>query len=206
MSESKTLRVLMTDYAWPDLAIEREVLGRPAELYLPRATDEESLVAAAATADAIMNNWAPVTAAVIDAAPRCRIIARMGIGLDSIDIGRATERGILVTNVPDYCLTEVAEHTLALLLACGGKIGHYHLETKAGRYALQSGPTLRRIAGQTLGIVGLGAIGSRVAEKAAAWGLKVLATTQPPNRSARREPGPARRAFPRATMFRCTFR
>ena len=93
-------------------------------------------------------------------------MARLGIGLDNIDVAHATARGIPVTNVPDYCLIEVAEHALALLLGLARKVAFYHHATKSGRYDLQAGPTLRRIEGQTLGIVGLGNIGRRLAEKA----------------------------------------
>ena len=169
-------KVLLTDYAWDDLSIETAILEEiGASIVLPRDTSEAALTEAATDCDAIMNNWARVTAAVIDAAPRCRIIARLGIGLDSIDVARATQRGIPVTNVPDYCLIEVAEHALALILACGRKVGWYHHETKQGRYELKSGPTLCRMEGQTLGIVGLGAIGRKLAEKATALGLRVLA-------------------------------
>jgi len=170
------LKVLVTDYAWDDLGIETDILKEVgAEITLPHDTSEEALSASAANCDAIMNNWAAVTKQVIDAATKCRIISRLGIGLDSIDVARATERGIPVTNVPDYCLIEVAEHALALILACGRKVGWYHWQTKQGVYDLKSGATLRRMEGQTLGIVGLGAIGRKLAEKAAALGLRVLA-------------------------------
>ena len=174
-------KVLLTDYAWPDLGVEREILGAiDAELIVPPRTDEASLAAAAADVQAIMTNWARVSDAVLEAAPNCRSVARMGIGLDNIDVASATHRGMAVTNVPDYCLIEVAEHALALLLAQARKIGYWHLETKAGRYQLQSGPALRRIAGQTLGIVGFGRIGRKLAEKAAALGLRILATGRTP--------------------------
>jgi D-3-phosphoglycerate dehydrogenase len=175
-------KVLLTDYAWDDLAVETNILSEiGAELILPRDTGEPLLQEAAADCDAIMNNWAAVTAAVVDAAAKCRIISRLGIGLDSIDVARATERGILVTNVPDYCLIEVAEHALALVLACGRKVGWYHWQTKEGTYDLKSGATLRRMEGQTLGIVGLGAIGCQLAKKAAALGLRVLAFSRSRN-------------------------
>ena len=147
-------------------------------LVLSQATDEETLIAAATGVDAIMTTWANVTAPVIAAAPNCRIIARLGIGLDNIDVAYATEHKILVTNVPDYCLTEVAEHALALLMALARKVAFYHRETKAGRYDLHVGPQLRRIAGQTLGIVGWGNIGRQLAQKGAAVGLKVIATSR----------------------------
>src|SRR5262249_32568318 len=102
--------------------------------------------------------------------------ARLGIGLDNIDVAAATRRGIVVTNVPDYCVIEVAEHSLALLLSLSRKVAFYHQETMSGSYKLQAGPPLRRIEGQTLGIIGLGNIGRRLAEKAVGLRMRVLAT------------------------------
>jgi D-3-phosphoglycerate dehydrogenase len=125
-----------------------------------------------------MTNWAKVTEPVIAAGRRLRIISRLGIGLDNIDIEAATRRRIVVTNVPDYCVIEVAEHSLALVLALARKIGFYHHETKTGQYRLQAGPPLRRIEGQTLGIIGIGRIGCKLAEKAMPLGLRVLVTSR----------------------------
>jgi D-3-phosphoglycerate dehydrogenase / 2-oxoglutarate reductase len=171
------LRVLLTDYAWADLEIERRILQEAgAELVVAQEKDAQTLARLAADCDAIMTNWAQVPESVIAAAPRCKIIARLGIGLDNIDVAAATRRGIVVTNVPDYCVIEVAEHALALLLSLSRKVAFYHHETKSGRYNLQAGPMLRRIEGQTLGIVGLGNIGRRLTEKAIGLKLKVLAT------------------------------
>jgi D-3-phosphoglycerate dehydrogenase len=172
-------KVLQTDYAWPDLDIERNILAEyGAQLVVAPDRELPTLIGCARDADAIMTNWSDVPAALIDAAPKCRIIARFGIGLDNIDVRHATERGIPVTNVPDYCLIEVAEHTLALLLALARKIGVFHQNARAGRYDLAAGLPLRRIEGQTLGIIGLGQIGRRVAGKAQAFGLKILATSR----------------------------
>ena len=172
-------RVLLTDYAWPDLEVERAILAEyDAELIIAPATDTTTLVQLAPEADAIMTNWADVRAPLIDAATKCKIIARLGIGLDCIDVGRATERGIPVTNVPDYCLIEVAEHTLALVFALARKLHVFQADARAGRYDLAAGLPLRRIEGQTLGLVGLGRIGRCVAGKAAALGLTVLATSR----------------------------
>jgi D-3-phosphoglycerate dehydrogenase len=171
-----TFRVLLTDYAWPDVEVERSILaGYDAELVVAPNREPATLIELAGDVDAIMTNWADVPAELIDAAPRCRIVARLGIGLDNIDVLHATGRGIPVTNVPDYCLIEVAEHTLALLLALARKIGVFHANARAGRYDLAAGFPLRRIEGQALGIVGLGKIGRRVAEKARALGLRVIA-------------------------------
>jgi D-3-phosphoglycerate dehydrogenase / 2-oxoglutarate reductase len=175
--------VLITDYAWPDVEIERRTLAEiDAELIVAEKSrqDAASLAALAGQhqVDAIMTNWAKVPQAVIEASPKCRIVSRLGIGLDNIDVAYCTSRGIPVTNIPDYCLIEVAEHALALLLSLSRKVAFYHHETKLGRYQLQAGPKLRRIEGQTLGIVGLGNIGRKLAEKALGIGLKVIATSR----------------------------
>jgi D-3-phosphoglycerate dehydrogenase len=175
--------VLLTDYAWPDVEIERRILAEiDAELIVAEKGKQD---AAALTSlakehqvDAIMTNWAKVPEGVIAASPKCRIVSRLGIGLDNIDVAYCTSRQIPVTNIPDYCLIEVAEHALALILALSRKVAFYHQATKAGRYELQAGPKLRRIEGQTLGIVGLGNIGRKLAEKAIGLGLKIIATSR----------------------------
>ncbi len=176
-------KVLLTDYAWPDLDIERRVLAEHgAELIVAdkNRTDAASLAALAKehAVDAIMTNWAKVPSDVIAASPKVQIVSRLGIGLDNIDVAWCTEHRIPVTNVPDYCLIEVAEHTIALLLAQSRKVAFYHHGTKNGRYELQAGPPLRRLEGQTLGIIGLGNIGRRVAEKAQGLGLRVVGTSR----------------------------
>lgn len=170
-------KVLLTDYAWEDVDVERQLLHDvDAELVVAERTDTDSLIALAKDADAIMTCWAPVPRAVIEAAGKCRIIARLGIGIDNIDVAAASERNIVVTNVPDYCLTEVAEHTLALMLALGRNIAFYHHAAKEGIYDLSAKGPPRRIEGQTLGIVGFGRIGRTLAGKAAALGLRPLAS------------------------------
>ena len=169
-------KVLLTDYAWPDLDIERAILAEAdAELIVADNTDEATLVRQAADADAIMTNWVKVPESVISASKQCRIVSRLGIGLDNIDVAYCNRQKIPVTNVPDYCVIEVAEHALAQLLALGRKIAFYHYETQNGRYDLQAGDTLRRIEGQTLGIIGFGNIGRKLADKALGIGLNVIA-------------------------------
>lgn len=171
-------RVLLTDRAWPDFSIEQQILSAvDAEVVEAPATDEATLAGLAADVDAIGTNWAQVTPRVIENCPRCRIISRFGIGLDNIAVDVATQRGIPVTNVPDYCVIEVAEHTLALLLTAARNIGYFQLHTKAGEYNLQSAPPMRRLSGRVLGLIGLGRIGSAVAERARAFGLQVIAHT-----------------------------
>jgi D-3-phosphoglycerate dehydrogenase len=175
------IRVLLTDFAWPDVDLERELLQSiDAELVVAPATDVRTLAQLSADADAILTCWAHVPATVIAAAPHCRIISRLGVGLDNIDVAAATHHGIVVTNVPDYCVHEVAEHTLAMLLSLARKVAYFHQETKSHRYDRNGGPPLRRIAGQTLGIIGLGRIGRAVARKALGIGLRVIACSRGP--------------------------
>jgi len=175
-------RVLLTDRAWPDAEVEREILASAdAELIEAPQTDEATLVALAQDCDAIATCWAEVTDAVVRAAPRCRVIARLGIGLDNIAVATATELGIPVTNVPDYCVDEVAEHTLALILACSRRIAVFDARAKRGEYDRLVEPPLRRLAGQALGLVGFGRIGEAVFHRAKALGLNVMAHTRSGN-------------------------
>lgn len=178
MSESGdqlTGNVLITDYAWPDLEMETRALEAAGLTVIqPAGTSEAELVEAAGDVDAIMTNWAQVTQNVIAASGRCQQVSRMGIGLDNIDVDYCTQHDIPVTNVPDYCVDEVAEHALALILALGRQIHHYHHETKQGIYELGSGQTLFRLKDQTVGIIGLGNTGRALAHRCMALGFQVL--------------------------------
>jgi D-3-phosphoglycerate dehydrogenase / 2-oxoglutarate reductase len=172
-------RALYTDLPWADIDVERAILAEvDCEIIRSPDNKEATLARLARGMDTILTCWAPVTARVIDAADRCRHIARTGIGLDNIDVARATQRGIVVTNVPDYCVNEVAEHTLALIFALGRNIAGYHLATKNGVYDLVAGLPAERISGKTLGIIGLGQIGKILAAKAAAVGMRVVGTNR----------------------------
>jgi len=106
--------------------------------------------------------------------PKCRIIARYGIGVDTIDLDAATAAGIIVTNNPTYCIEEVAEHTMALLLACARKVAFYDRLVRAGRWEVPPGKPMFRLAGRTLGLVGFGNIARQVAARAAAFGMRIL--------------------------------
>lgn len=169
-------RVLITDRAWPDCSLETSVLASVgAEVSEAPRTDEATLIEFARDADAIGTNWAPVTANVIRAASRCRIVARFGIGLDNISVPTATELQIPVTNVPDYAVSEVSDHALALLLAAARNVAFFHARTKAGEYQLSAGPPMRRLSGSTLGLIGFGNIARALLPKARAIGMRVLA-------------------------------
>lgn len=175
-----------TDFPWADAEVERAILAEVG-CTLDVASDdrEETLAREVGDADVILTCWAPTSAKVIDAAPLCRHICRTGIGLDNIDVEHATKRGILVTNVPDYCVEEVAEHALAMVFALGRKIAAAHLATKRGVYDLVAALPIERLGGKTLGVVGLGRTGSLLARKADAINMRVIGT----NRSRKAPPG-----------------
>jgi len=171
-------RVLITDRPWPDLEIEREVLAAiGAEVVEPPDQSPAAIAEIAPSADAIGVCWAPLPTDFLKRCPKCRIVARFGIGLDNIPIETATRLGIPVTYVPDYCVAEVADHTLALILALLRDVPAFDRSLKAGRYD-PNRFLPRRLSGLTLGLVGCGRIGRAVADRAAAHGMSVVAATR----------------------------
>lgn len=180
---SAKFRVLITDRAWPDCEVERKELALvDAEVIeAPPEADEQTLIQAATGVDAIATCWAPVTQSVITAAPNCKTIARLGIGLDNIDVKFATSLKIPVTNVPDYCIPEVADHTIALMLAHLRNVAFFHHQTKQGIYDLAAGPLPRRVSSLTMGVFGFGLTGRAVAQRAQAFGMNVIATNSSGN-------------------------
>jgi D-3-phosphoglycerate dehydrogenase / 2-oxoglutarate reductase len=124
----------------------------------------------------VLNCYAPMPAEVIERLDDCVIIARYGIGVDTIDLPVATARGILVTNVPDYCIDEVSDHALALILALARGVAPLDRAVREGRWELSASKPLHRIRGRTLGLVGFGRIARRLGEKAMALGFDVIAS------------------------------
>lgn len=174
----RRLRVLVTDYAWPNLETEQAILAPiGVELVVAQRGDPDELIALAQDVDAILCCWKPLPPAALDVAPACRIVCRYGIGLDNIPVAHATQLGIVVTNVPDFCQEEVADHALALILACARRIVAFTQATRAGVWNPQMGRGMPRLRGQVLGLVGYGAIARTLAEKARGIGLEVMAYT-----------------------------
>jgi D-3-phosphoglycerate dehydrogenase len=171
-------KLLITDHPWGDAEIERRLL-EPAGVEVIEAPDgeESTLSRLAKDADAIATCWAKVTGTVIAAAEQCRHIARMGIGLDNIDVAAATARDIVVTNVPDYCVEEVADHAMALILACVRNVGFFQHRIRAGEYSLSDAPPMHRLKGRMLGLVGFGRIAREVFARAGGFGFRVQANS-----------------------------
>jgi len=170
--------VLVTDYAWPDLEIERQILaGIDAHLIVAEDGSAEAITRLAPQADAILTCWAQVPPPALDAATRCQIVSRYGIGLDNIPLQRATELGILVTNVPDFCLEEVSDHAMALLLAAARQIVPQAAASRAGHWQRETGRPIPRLRGQTLGLVGYGNSAQALVPKAQGFGLQIIAYT-----------------------------
>ena len=173
-----SFKVLVTDYAWPSLDIERAILAEAdAELVVAKHGDEDEIVELAPGTDAILTNWKRVPASALDAAPGCLLVSRYGVGVDNIPVEHATALGIVVSNVPDFCVEEVSDHAMALVLACARRIVTAARMTRAGGWDLDAIRGLPRLRGQTLGLVGFGNIARSLVVKAQGFGLRVLAYT-----------------------------
>lgn len=171
--------VVVTDHDFTDLSIERDGLTDIAdvvELTGDSDADAENAHETLATADAVINLRYDLDSAAIDALSDCRVISRYGIGVDNVDVEAASERGIPVTNVPDYCLEEVSVHTLTLFLALARGLKTYDADVAVGGWDREVAMPIHRFSTRTVGIVGYGAIGRAVGDRATALGADVVAS------------------------------
>ena len=167
-------KVVVTDQVFPDVEIERRLLGEiDATLEIANGTLEDVL-AKGAEADALFTTYFPIDAATVAALKRCRIIARYGIGVDNIDAAAARKAGIVVTNVPDYCVEEVADHTLAMLLSLLRKLPEGGDRLRRGEWGVKGLRPMARLSEQTVGLVGYGKIARRLASNLTHMGMRVL--------------------------------
>ena len=168
--------VVVTDSVFPNLDAAWDVVAKVGgELRMAKAPTPEGILEVARDADAILCTYAKVTTAIVEQLTRCRIISRFGIGVDNVDIATATAKGIVVTKVPDYCMDEVSDHAMALLLAVVRKIPFSNSEVQEGRWAMPTVVPIHRLRGTVLGLVGFGRIPQLLAPKAQAFGIKVIA-------------------------------
>ena len=169
--------VVVTDFINPPLSHEERILGDLADVVALNAYSEEDLIGKIEEADAIMlYHFISLTRTTIDRLNKCKLIVRCGVGFDNVDRAAARERGIAVANVPDYGTEEVADSAIAMLLTLMRGV-HYmnsRLQGKQGPWIYEQVRPLHRLRGQTIGLIGLGRIGTATALRAKALGLNVL--------------------------------
>lgn len=168
--------VVITDCDHGSIEEEKEVLFQiGAELILAQVKEENDLIKACKEADGIINQYSILNRSVLENLRNCKVISRYGVGVDSIDLQAATELGIIVANVPDYCIDEVANQTIALLLALIRKISFFDKRVKSGQWDFRLGFPIYRTHGKILGLIGCGRIGIEVGRRLSSFGMKVIA-------------------------------
>ncbi|MDA1183452.1 MAG: C-terminal binding protein [Acidobacteria bacterium] len=170
------VQIAVADSPFPSLDPVRDVVSKiDGDVQLAAEATPEAILQVARDADAVLVTYAQITGDMIRQFTKCRIISRMGIGTDNIDIAAATAAGIVVTKVPDYCIDEVSDHTMALLLAVVRKIPFINAQVHGGTWKMPAVVPIHRLRGSVLGLVGFGRIPQLVAPKAKAFGLTVVA-------------------------------
>jgi D-3-phosphoglycerate dehydrogenase len=169
------VKIAITDYRFPDVERERRAVEAASGILVTgQAATEQQVADLCKDADGVLTARAPITRRAISAMQRCRIIVRYGIGVDTVDVAAATERGIMVANVPDYCLDEVSDHALTLLLMLSRQMISAIALAREDSWAVAKMPPLQRLRGQTCGLIGCGRIGSLLAGKVSALGMGVI--------------------------------
>lgn len=171
-------KVLITDYEFENLQYEEEVFeksGLDIEFIKAQCKTEEEVIAKAKDVDAIINQYAPVSRKVIESLQHTRVISRYGVGVNTIDLEAAKEKGITVANVPDYGMEEVSNHALALLLSWARKVTLLNNEVKKGNWDFKACVPIHRFNEQTVGVLGFGRIPRRFIEKVKPLGFKTAA-------------------------------
>src|ERR1700737_2255004 len=167
--------IAVTDSPFPPLEPAQAALKRvDPELRMAASACAEDILAVARDADAILVTYAKLPGELLRALTRCKVIGRFGLGVDNIDNKAAAELGITVTYVPDYCMHEVSDHAIALLLALARKIALSNKLVQSGRWEMSAVVPIHRLAGQVLGLIGFGNIPRALAPKAKALGLGVV--------------------------------
>jgi D-3-phosphoglycerate dehydrogenase len=168
--------VAVADSVFPNLDPATKVLSEiGAELKLAADSSPESVMKLAADADAVLVTYAKINADMIRQMKKVRIISRFGIGVDNVDLDAATEKGIVVTKVPDYCIDEVSDHAMALLLTAARKIPLANDQVHSGTWKMPNVVPIHRLRGSVVGLVGFGRIPQLVAPKAKSFGMRVVA-------------------------------
>jgi len=173
---STDFKVVVTDYDYPDLEIEASILSKVgAKVVGAQCKSDDEVLEAASDARALLVQYANVGAETIAKLDKCLVIARYGIGVDIVDVNAATSEGILVTNVPDYCLDEVADHAVAMFLMMARRLREYDTAVREGRWHWSaSGGRVGRIGEMVAGIVAYGRIGRGIAQRLKPFGPTIV--------------------------------
>lgn len=172
MTEHPT--VVVTDQVFPSTDLEAEALEAIGARLVVADGTLESVARLGADAVALLNTYMPIDGRLLDAVPNCKIVARYGIGVDNVDIAAAEQRGVVVTNVPDYSVEEVATQTLAMLLAAHRRLVPAHEKVMAGGWGLDGLRPISRFSTLTVGLVGFGRIGRALASYLRPLGCRLL--------------------------------
>jgi D-3-phosphoglycerate dehydrogenase len=168
--------IAVTDSVFPSLDPALAMLARlDPQVRMAKSASADDILAVARDADAILVTYAKLTGDLLRQLTRCRAIGRFGLGVDNIDLPAAAEKGIAVTYVPDYCVREVSDHTMALLLALARKVVLSSHLVHGGRWEMPATVPMHRLAGRVLGLIGFGNIPRALAPKAKAFGMRVVA-------------------------------
>jgi D-3-phosphoglycerate dehydrogenase len=174
--EKNNFKVVITECDHGSIEEEKTEFGRiGAELILAQIKGEEELIRVCKDADGLLIQYALLTREVLQQLPKCKVIARYGVGVDSIDLRAATDLGIIVANVPDYCVDEVADQAVSMILALIRKTVFFDQKVKSNEWDFRQGRPIHRIKGKTLGLIGSGRIGLEVARRISAFGVRVMA-------------------------------
>lgn len=169
-------KIAIVDGSFPNFDQEMSLLGAlDGSVVIGQCRTEDEVIALARDSDAVLVQWAPVSRRVLGNLTRCKIVARYGLGVDMIDVQAASERGIAVTNAGDYCTLEVAEHTVAMVLACARKLKVLDQYVRDGLWdTIAAAAPVERFSKRTVGILGFGTIGEMVAARLHGLGFSVL--------------------------------
>ena len=173
--EQHRWKVVITDCDHGSIEEEKKESGRiGAELILAQVKEEDDLIRTCKDADGLINQYALLTRRVLERLPNCKVVSRYGVGVDPVDLKAATDSGIIVANVPDYCMDEVSNQTISMILTLIRKTAFFDQKVKSGQWDFHSGIPIYRTRGKTLGLVGCGKIGLEVARKISNFGVKVI--------------------------------
>lgn len=172
---NKPINIFVTDITWPDLEIEKSILKElDFEISLGSAKTPEEICDQGKDADVVLQLFTPMTRENLSRLKNCKMLVRMGIGTNSVDLAAATELGIMVANVPDYCQEEVADHTMALFLDIARKTPRLVQQVKEGGWDMRIADPIPRLRGKNFALLGCGGIGRITGTRAASFGLNII--------------------------------